>query len=101
MAEKKRELTEEQKMVQRLSDMLKAANFNIQHQLDLGAKGRPDLVAEREEFARYRRYAINVVVLDDAKLLVGALDRLQSFAKPGRVRTSTNTGSSQIFRTLI
>jgi hypothetical protein len=61
MAKKARGQTEEQKMVWRLSDMLREANFNIQHQLDLGKSAKPDLVAEREDLGRYRRYAIDVV----------------------------------------
>lgn len=81
MAKKPRVQSEEQQMVWRLSDMLRAANFNIQHQLDLGKSGRPDLVAEREDLGRYRRYAIDVVLVTDAERLVGALDRLQSFAE--------------------
>jgi hypothetical protein len=88
MAKKKLtgELTEEQQMVWRLSDMLRAANFSIQHQLDLGRSGRPDLVAEREDLGRYRRYAIDVVLVTDAARLVDALDRLQSFAETRKDR---------------
>jgi hypothetical protein len=81
MAKKARGQSEEQQMVWRLSDMLRAANFSIQHQLDLGKSGRPDLVAEREDLGRYRRYAIDVVLVTDAERLVGALDRLQNFAE--------------------
>ncbi|WP_315736042.1 MULTISPECIES: hypothetical protein [unclassified Bradyrhizobium] len=81
MAKKARGRTEEQQMVWRLSDMLTAANFNVQHQLDLGKSVKPDLVAEREEFGRYRRYAIDVVIVSDANRLVDALDTLQEFAE--------------------
>jgi hypothetical protein len=81
MAKKAQGQSEEQQMVWRLSDMLRAANFNIQHQLDLGKSGRPDLLAEREDLGRYRRYAIDVVLVTDAERLVSALDRLQSFAE--------------------
>jgi hypothetical protein len=81
MAKKARGQSEEQQMVWRLSDKLRAANFNIQHQFDLGKSGQPDLVAEREDLGRYRRYAIDVVLVTDAERLVGALDRLQSFAE--------------------
>lgn len=83
MAKKKRSrrLTEEQQMVQRLSDMLKAANFSIQHQLDLGSRGRPDLVAEREDLGRYRRYAIDVALVNEAQSLVRALNVLQDYAE--------------------
>jgi hypothetical protein len=83
MAKKKRarKPTDEQQMVQRLSDMLKQANFNIQHQLDLGSKGRPDLVAEREDLGMYRRYAINVAIVNDPARLVSALNALQSYAE--------------------
>jgi len=81
MAKKARGQTQEQQMVWRLSDMLRAANFNIQHQLDLGRSAKPDLVAEREDLGRYRRYAIDVVIVSDAERLVSALDTLQEFAE--------------------
>jgi len=68
-------------MVQRLSDMLKAANFSVQHQLDLGSKGRPDLIAEREDLGMYRRYAIDVAIVNDPARLVGALNALQDYAE--------------------
>jgi len=83
MAKKKRtrKPTEEQQMVQRLSDMLKQANFSIPHQLDLGSKGHPDLVAEREDLGMYRRYAIDVAIVNDPARLVSALNTLQNYAE--------------------
>jgi hypothetical protein len=83
MAKKKRtrKATEEELMVQRLSDMLKEANFSVQHQLELGSKGRPDLIAEREDLGMYRRYAIDVAIVNDPARLVSALNALQSYAE--------------------
>jgi len=81
VAKKGRGQTDEQQMVWRLSDMLRAANFDIQHQLDLGKSAKPDLVAEREDLGRHRRYAIDVFIASDAEQLVSALDTLQEFAE--------------------
>lgn len=81
MAKKARGQTEEQQLVWRLSDMLREADFNVQHQLDLGKSAKPDLVAERMDLGRVHRYAIDVVIVRDADRLVGALDTLQEFAE--------------------
>lgn len=52
MAKKARGQSEEQQLVWQLSDMLLEADFNVQHQLDLGKSAKPDLVAERMDFGR-------------------------------------------------
>jgi hypothetical protein len=71
---------EEKRFVEQVSALLEAAKFEVQHEFDLGKTGTIDLVFGRDDLGTYRRYAIEVALVQNADQLIAKFDQLHRYA---------------------
>ncbi|MEH2489410.1 hypothetical protein [Bradyrhizobium sp. AZCC 2230] len=76
----------EKDTVEYLTKLFEAAKFEIQREMDLGDRPRFDLVVSREELGRYRKFVVELVLVQDARGLVDKYEQLVSYSRSRKVQ---------------